>query len=156
GCRSTCSGRPAASRARSRCRASTTSRSSGCSATTTTRSPPSAGRGTDERTAERERSAEPEAAPSGGAGLMHALEGVRLIDLGQYRAGPFGPMIIGALGAGFIKVEPVTGDGMRLAGKPFFGCQRGKRAIALDLKNPTGVEIALQLVAKADIVHHNM
>ena len=44
---------------------------------------------------------------------MHALEGVRLVDFGQYLAGPFGPMIIGDLGADVIKVEPVTGDGMR-------------------------------------------
>jgi crotonobetainyl-CoA:carnitine CoA-transferase CaiB-like acyl-CoA transferase len=87
---------------------------------------------------------------------MHALEGVRLIDFGQYLAGPFGPMIIGDLGADVIKVEPVQGDGMRLAGKPFFGCQRGKRDISLDLKNPDGLKIALELVATADIVHHNM
>src|ERR1700750_586899 len=45
---------------------------------------------------------------------------------------------------------------MRMVGGPFFGCQRGKRCIALDLKNPRGVEIALQLVERADIVHHNM
>ena len=76
---------------------------------------------------------------------MDALEGVLLVDFGQYLAGPFGPMIIGDLGAEVIKVEPVTGDGMRLAGKPFFGCQRGKRDIALDLKHPTGVKIALEL-----------
>ena len=88
--------------------------------------------------------------------LMHALEGVALVDFGQYLAGPFGPMIIGDLGADVIKVEPVTGDGMRLVGKPFFGCQRGKRDIALDLKTPTGLEIALELVEQADIVHHNM
>ena len=87
---------------------------------------------------------------------MHALEGVRLIDFGQYLAGPFGPMVIGDLGADVIKVEPVTGDGMRMAGQPFFGCQRGKRSLALDLKNPRGREIALQLVERADIVHHNM
>jgi crotonobetainyl-CoA:carnitine CoA-transferase CaiB-like acyl-CoA transferase len=65
-------------------------------------------------------------------------------------------MIISDLGAEVIKVEPVTGDGMRLAGKPFFGCQRGKRDIALDLKHPDGLKIALELVAQADIVHHNM
>jgi crotonobetainyl-CoA:carnitine CoA-transferase CaiB-like acyl-CoA transferase len=46
---------------------------------------------------------------------MNALEGVRLLDFGQYLAGPFGPMIIGDLGADVIKVEPVTGDGMRMA-----------------------------------------
>ena len=87
---------------------------------------------------------------------MHALEGVRLIDFGQYLAGPFGPMVIGDLGADVIKVEPVAGDGMRMAGGPFFGCQRGKRSIAIDLKNERGREIALQLVERADIVHHNM
>jgi crotonobetainyl-CoA:carnitine CoA-transferase CaiB-like acyl-CoA transferase len=85
-----------------------------------------------------------------------ALEGVRLIDFGQYLAGPFGPMIIGDLGAEVIKVEPVTGDGMRLASKPFFGCQRGKRDLALNLKDPRGVAIALELVGTADVVHHNM
>ena len=57
-----------------------------------------------------------------------------LVDFGQYLAGPFGPMIIGDLGADVIKVEPVTGDGMRFAHQPFIGCQRGKRDIALDLK----------------------
>ncbi|HET9730675.1 MAG TPA: CoA transferase [Acidimicrobiia bacterium] len=87
---------------------------------------------------------------------MFALEGVRLIDFGQYLAGPFGPMIIGDLGAEVIKVEPVTGDGMRLASKPFFGCQRGKRDVALNVKDPRGLAIALELVATADIVHHNM
>jgi crotonobetainyl-CoA:carnitine CoA-transferase CaiB-like acyl-CoA transferase len=87
---------------------------------------------------------------------MHALEGVLLVDFGQYLAGPFGPMIIGDLGADVIKVEPVTGDGMRMVNGPFAGCQRGKRDIALDLKNERGREIALQLVERADIVHHNM
>jgi crotonobetainyl-CoA:carnitine CoA-transferase CaiB-like acyl-CoA transferase len=87
---------------------------------------------------------------------MHALEGVRVIDFGQYLAGPFGPMIFADLGADVIKVEPVTGDGMRNVGQPFFGCQRGKRDIGLDLKSERGLEIALQLVATADIVHHNM
>jgi crotonobetainyl-CoA:carnitine CoA-transferase CaiB-like acyl-CoA transferase len=37
-------------------------------------------------------------------------------------------MILSELGADVIKVEPVTGDGMRMAGKPFFGCQRGAGA----------------------------
>ena len=79
------------------------------------------------------------------AGLSaRALEGVRLIDFGQYLAGPFGPMILGDLGADVIKVEPVTGDGMRMAGTPFFGCQRGKRDIALNLKDPEGLELALR------------
>jgi crotonobetainyl-CoA:carnitine CoA-transferase CaiB-like acyl-CoA transferase len=87
---------------------------------------------------------------------MGALSGVVVVDFGQYLAGPFGPMIMSDLGADVIKVEPVHGDTMRMAGKPFFGCQRGKRAIAVDLKSPAGLEIGLELVARADIVHHNM
>lgn len=94
-------------------------------------------------------------ATSGATGGL-ALDGKRVIDFGQYLAGPFGPMILADLGAEIIKVEPVTGDGMRLAPKPFFGCQRGKRSIALNVKDPRGLEIALQLVGGADIVHHNM
>ncbi len=87
---------------------------------------------------------------------MHALEGVLLVDFGQYLAGPFGPMIIGDLGADVVKVEPVTGDGMRAVNQPFTGCQRGKRDIALNIKAPAGHEIAMQLIERADIVHHNM
>ncbi|HVJ97787.1 MAG TPA: CoA transferase [Acidimicrobiia bacterium] len=87
---------------------------------------------------------------------MNALEGVRVIDFGQYLAGPFGPMVLSDLGADVIKVEPVTGDMMRMAPKPFFGCQRGKRDLALNVKDPRGLEIALDLVKTADIVHHNM
>ena len=87
---------------------------------------------------------------------MRALEGVVLVDFGQYLAGPFGPMIIGDLGADVIKVEPINGDGMRMVAGPFFGCSRGKRDIALDLKTEAGKRIALELVARADIVHHNM
>jgi crotonobetainyl-CoA:carnitine CoA-transferase CaiB-like acyl-CoA transferase len=93
----------------------------------------------------------PESAPE-----HHALGKYRLIDFGQYLAGPFGPMILGDLGMDVIKVEPVTGDGMRMAATPFFGCQRGKRDLALDLKSPEGLEIALKLVGTADVAHHNM
>ena len=85
------------------------------------------------------------------------LEGLRVIDFGQFLAGPFGPMLLADLGADVIKVEPTRGDGMRQAVVgSFMGCQRGKRDIALDLKQPDGLRIALELVATADIVHHNM
>jgi crotonobetainyl-CoA:carnitine CoA-transferase CaiB-like acyl-CoA transferase len=85
------------------------------------------------------------------------LEGVRVLDFGQFLAGPLGPMVMADLGADVIKVEPVRGDGMRpIVTGSFMGCQRGKRDIALDLKQPEGVRIAHELVATADIVHHNM
>jgi crotonobetainyl-CoA:carnitine CoA-transferase CaiB-like acyl-CoA transferase len=85
------------------------------------------------------------------------LEGIRVVDFGQYLAGPFGPMLLGDLGADVIKVEPTRGDAMRImVVGSFMGCQRGKRDIAVDLKQPDGVRIALELVKTADIVHHNM
>ncbi len=87
---------------------------------------------------------------------MHTLEGVVVVDFGQYLAGPFGPMILGDLGADVIKVEPVTGDGMRMVNQPFMGCSRGKRDIGLNIKTEAGRRIALELVDRADIVHHNM
>jgi crotonobetainyl-CoA:carnitine CoA-transferase CaiB-like acyl-CoA transferase len=85
------------------------------------------------------------------------LEGIRVIDFGQFLAGPFAPMLLADLGADVIKVEPTVGDRMR-TGVPgsFMGCQRGKRDIAVDLKKPEGLGIALELVATADVVHHNM
>jgi crotonobetainyl-CoA:carnitine CoA-transferase CaiB-like acyl-CoA transferase len=89
--------------------------------------------------------------------LAGPLEGIRVIDFGQFLAGPFGPMLLADLGADVIKVEPTRGDGMRgpVIGS-FMGCQRGKRDIAIDLKHPDGLRLALELVAGADIVHHNM
>jgi crotonobetainyl-CoA:carnitine CoA-transferase CaiB-like acyl-CoA transferase len=94
--------------------------------------------------------------PVAAASSPFALGDVRVIDFGQYLAGPFGPMILSDLGAEVIKVEPVTGDSMRFSAKPFIGCQRGKRSLALDLKHPAGQEVARRLVAGADVVHHNM
>jgi crotonobetainyl-CoA:carnitine CoA-transferase CaiB-like acyl-CoA transferase len=69
---------------------------------------------------------------------VSALGDIRVIDFGQYLAGPFGPMILADLGADVIKIEPVKGDSMRFSAKPFIGCQRGKRSLALDLKHPRG------------------
>ena len=81
---------------------------------------------------------------------------VRVVDLSRVLAGPYCTMVLADLGADVVKIEPVSGDGMRLAGKPFSGCQRGKRSLALDLKQPAGLEVAMRLVGGADVVHHNM
>ena len=95
------------------------------------------GRGREAGSAQEREASDGAGRESAGA-LRHALEGVVVLDLGQYLAGPFGPMILSDLGADVIKVEPVTGDAMRLASAAFVGCQRGKRSIALDLSRPRG------------------
>ena len=100
--------------------------------------------------------ASPAASAAAGDAAGFALGGIRVLDFGQYLAGPFGPMILSDLGADVVKIEPLTGDAMRFSAKPFIGCQRGKSSVALDLKNPKGHEVATRLVAGADVVHHNM
>ena len=68
--------------------------------------------------------------------LAHALEGVQVLDLGNFLAGPFGPMLLGDLGATVYKLESPEGDQMRPVTQPFNGCQRGKLDIVADLKTP--------------------
>ena len=87
---------------------------------------------------------------------MGPLSGVGVLDLGQYLAGPYGAMLLSDLGAEVIKVEPVRGDSMRMAGMAFLGCQRGKQDIAVDVKDPEGLEVVMRLAEIADVVHHNM
>lgn len=84
------------------------------------------------------------------------LEGVRVLDLGNYLAGPYAPMLLADLGADVVKVEATTGDAMRPTGWAFAGCQRGKRGVALDLKAPEARPALEALVKWADVVHHNV
>ena len=91
-----------------------------------------------------------------GGRVVGPLSGVVVLDLGQYLAGPFGPMVLADLGAEVIKVEPVRGDSMRMAGMPFVGCRRGKLDFAVDVKAPEGLEAVMRLAEIADVVHHNM
>ncbi len=84
------------------------------------------------------------------------LEGVKLLDFGAYLAGPFGAMLLADLGADVVKVEPTTGDFMRYLDRAFCGCQRGKRSVALQLKDPRSRPALEALVRWADGFHHNM
>lgn len=90
------------------------------------------------------------------AGNRPLLDGVRVIDFGNYLAGPLSTMMLADLGADVIKVEPLNGDPMRANESAFLGCQRGKRSLALDLGHPGARDVVARLVAGADIVHHNL
>lgn len=84
------------------------------------------------------------------------LVGLRVLDFGQHLAGPYGAMLMADLGADVIKIESPGGDGMRPHEWAFAGCQRGKRALSCDLKNPAAAELIATLVKDADVVMHNL
>jgi crotonobetainyl-CoA:carnitine CoA-transferase CaiB-like acyl-CoA transferase len=84
------------------------------------------------------------------------LDGLRVLDCGNFLAGPYGPQVLADLGATVIKLEAHTGDPMRFADWPFAGCQRGKRGLALNLKSPAAAPIRDELIRWADVVHHNL
>jgi crotonobetainyl-CoA:carnitine CoA-transferase CaiB-like acyl-CoA transferase len=84
------------------------------------------------------------------------LEGLRVLDLGNFLAGPLGPMLLADLGADVIKLEATTGDKMRHVQRVFASCQRGKRGVALDLRSPEARPALEALVKWADVVHHNL
>jgi crotonobetainyl-CoA:carnitine CoA-transferase CaiB-like acyl-CoA transferase len=86
----------------------------------------------------------------------YPLEGIKVLDFGNFLAGPLGPMLLADLGATVVKVEAVTGDPMRWPDWPFAGCQRGKRAVALDIKSPASRPALDALLRWADVVHHNL
>jgi crotonobetainyl-CoA:carnitine CoA-transferase CaiB-like acyl-CoA transferase len=92
------------------------------------------------------------------------LAGVRVLDASRVLAGPFCGQVLGDLGAEVIKVErPGSGDETRAWGPPFLGplsayylsCNRNKRAVALDLGRPEGVEVFRELVRRSDVLLEN-
>jgi crotonobetainyl-CoA:carnitine CoA-transferase CaiB-like acyl-CoA transferase len=90
------------------------------------------------------------------------LAGLRVLDYGQYVAAPFATMLLSDLGADVIKVEPPRGDEWRRydpfqpgESRYFYGLNRGKRSIALDLKTPEGRARSRELIATADALVHN-
>jgi crotonobetainyl-CoA:carnitine CoA-transferase CaiB-like acyl-CoA transferase len=110
------------------------------------------------------------AARAGDAGLPPGrrppLDGVRVIAVEQYGAGPFGTLYLADLGARIIKVEdPSTGGDVSRYIPPgrsgtdslfFESFNRGKESIALDLKSPAGRAIFERLVESADAVFSNL
>jgi len=85
---------------------------------------------------------------------MLPLEGLRIIDLTNLLPGPFSTMILLELGAEVIKVErPVTGDPVRSTIPGLFeAINRGKKSIALDLKNADDKMILEKLIEKSDVL----
>jgi crotonobetainyl-CoA:carnitine CoA-transferase CaiB-like acyl-CoA transferase len=93
---------------------------------------------------------------------MTALEGIRVLDLTHAHAGPICTMFMGAMGAEVIKIEPLWGEMTRMfpplvkGQSPYFMfLDRCKKGITLDLKNPKGKELFMELVKKSDVIMEN-
>ncbi len=81
------------------------------------------------------------------------LRGLRVIDFGQYIAGPLAAMQLADHGADVIRVEPPGGPRWKTPGNAMWN--RGKRSILLDLKKLPDLETARRLIATADVVIEN-
>lgn len=95
------------------------------------------------------------------------LDGVRIVSIEQYGAGPFGTQHLADLGADIIKVENPAdgGDVGRHVGPHFFepgdshffqSFNRNKRSLTLDLKTPEGQQVLRKLAARSDAVFNNL
>src|SRR6185369_14990063 len=84
------------------------------------------------------------------------LDGVTVLELGLWYAGPYGPALLADLGARVIKVEPLAGEPMRhimpVADAGAIKVLQGKESVALDLDSPEGRAIVHRLAEKADLV----
>lgn len=91
------------------------------------------------------------------------LAGVRVVEVAHFISGPYAGMMLGDMGAEVIKVEsPGSGDpfrkwgGFRGGARPqFHAYNRGKKSVALDLKDPSSVEKVRELTASAHVLVEN-
>jgi crotonobetainyl-CoA:carnitine CoA-transferase CaiB-like acyl-CoA transferase len=91
------------------------------------------------------------------------LDGIRVVDLARFIAGPYCAMLLGDMGADVVKVEPPgRGENSRTFG-PFVEGEslytmvfnRNKRSLTLDLRSAAGKQVLRELLAKADVLVEN-
>jgi crotonobetainyl-CoA:carnitine CoA-transferase CaiB-like acyl-CoA transferase len=91
------------------------------------------------------------------------LDGIKILELTSVVLGPWACQILADMGAEVIKVEPPRGDSNRTLGAYrnkgmaalYLTCNRNKRDIVLDLKQPAAREALMKIAADVDIVIHN-
>ncbi|MCW5700657.1 MAG: CoA transferase [Rhodospirillales bacterium] len=93
------------------------------------------------------------------------MDGVRVIDLGTFLAGPYAASILGEFGAEVFKVEhPIAGDPMRRFGTAtkrhdatlaWLSEARNRKSVTIDLRQPEGVQLFLRLIEKSDVLIEN-
>ncbi|WP_316784495.1 CaiB/BaiF CoA transferase family protein [Streptomyces sasae] len=97
-------------------------------------------------------------------GTVGPLSGVLVADFSRILAGPYATMLLADLGADVVKVEGPNGDDTRSWMPPtrdevstyYLGVNRGKRSIALDLRDEDDAEVARKLARRADVLIENL
>ena len=92
--------------------------------------------------------------------IRRPLDGMLVLDLGQIYNGPYAGLTLGFMGARVLKIEPPEGDVVRRRKRevepwPLVMLNSNKESVVLDLKQPRGKELFLELVAKADVLIEN-
>ncbi len=96
--------------------------------------------------------------------MAEILKGVRILDLSQYIAGPYGTLLLGDLGAEIIKIEnPEGGDLSRNLRQYthkdesayYLSFNRNKKSLTLNFRNPKATEIFYELAKVSDVVYDN-
>ncbi|MYB22632.1 MAG: CoA transferase [Chloroflexi bacterium] len=87
-----------------------------------------------------------------------ALVGIKVLEVTQIIAGPFAGVLLSDMGADVVKIEPPTGDGMRLLGqfapnesKGFHAFNRGKRGMVVNLASDEGQAIVHRMISDFDV-----
>lgn len=104
-----------------------------------------------------------DAGATGATGRSGPLSGVLVADFSRVLAGPYATMLLADLGADVVKVEGPRGDDTRAWTPParddvstyYLGVNRGKRSVALDLRDETDAGLARELAQRADVVIEN-
>jgi crotonobetainyl-CoA:carnitine CoA-transferase CaiB-like acyl-CoA transferase len=84
---------------------------------------------------------------------MGALDGIRVVDFGQWMAGPLTAMLLGDQGAEVVRVDPPGGPRWQTPANAIWN--RGKQGVVLDLRTAAGLAAARRRIGQADVVIEN-
>src|SRR3546814_5956920 len=88
-----------------------------------------------------------------GGDVVGALSGLRVVELAGFGPGPMAGMMLADHGAEVIRIERASAHDHGFEIEPrFFVYNRGKRSLALDLKQPDAIAILLALIDRADVL----
>ena len=99
--------------------------------------------------------------------IMGALDGITVVDMSRYIAGPYCSMLLGDMGADVIKVErrekgedsraliPFQMKGDEKVSLYYTQYNKNKRSLSVDFRNPESIELLKKLLAKADVLVEN-